>query len=76
MTTTPWRPDSVSGTSPSVCDAAEIAVVASFLPGNMHRDPADPLLVATARHLGMPIVTRDAKIIAYAAQGFVRVLPC
>lgn len=55
---------------------AEIAVDASYLPGDMHGDPADRLLVATARHLGVPLVTRDAKIIAYAAQGFVRVLPC
>lgn len=54
----------------------EIAVDASYLPGDMHGDPADRLLVATARHLGIPIVTRDAKIVAYAGQGFVRVLPC
>ena len=54
----------------------EIAIDASYLPGDMHGDPADRLLVATARHLGVPIVTRDAKIIAYAGQGHVRVLPC
>jgi hypothetical protein len=28
------------------------------------------------RPLGMPIVTRDRKIIAYAEAGFVRVIPC
>ena len=55
---------------------AEIAIDAAYLPGDMHGDPADRLLVATARHLGVPLVTRDAKIIAYATQGFVRVLPC
>lgn len=52
------------------------AVDASYLPGNLHGDPADRLLIATARHLGVPLVTRDAKIIAYAGQGFVQVLPC
>ncbi len=53
-----------------------IAVDASHLPGSVHGDPADRLLIATARHLGVPIITRDAKIIAYAEQGLVRVLPC
>jgi len=53
-----------------------IAVDASYLPGSVHGDPADRLLIATARHLGVPIVTRDAKIIAYAGQGFVQVVAC
>lgn len=64
---------------PAIREAAltpEIAVDASYLPGVMHGDPADRLLVATARHLGIPIVTRDARIIAYGGQGFVQVLPC
>lgn len=54
----------------------EIAIDASWLPGELHGDPADRLLIATARTLGCPIVTRDHKIIAYGAAGFVRVLPC
>lgn len=54
----------------------EIAINASCLPGNLHPDPADRLLIATAWHLGTPLVTRDPKIIAYAGQGFVEVLPC
>lgn len=29
---------------------------------NFHRDPADRLIVATARHLGIPLATRDGKI--------------
>ncbi len=64
---------------PAIREAAltpEIAVDASYLPGDMHGDPADRLLVATARHLGIPLVTRDARIIAYGEQGFVQVLPC
>ena len=54
----------------------EIAIAASWLPDPLHRDPADRLLIATARHLGVPIVTRDAKIIDYAAAGHVAVIPC
>jgi len=55
---------------------AEIAIAASGLPEPLHSDPADRLLIATARHLAMPIVTRDAKIIAYAAAGHVSAIPC
>ena len=54
----------------------EIAIDASFLPGEVHGDPGDRLLIATARHLGMPIVTRDRRIIAYASAGWVRVIAC
>ena len=54
----------------------EIAVDSSSLPGEFHADPADRLLIATARHLRVPIVTRDAKIIAYGEQGMLKVLPC
>ena len=55
---------------------ATIAIDASYLPGAFHADPMDRLIVATARHLGMPIVTSDRKIIAYAEAGHVRVIPC
>ena len=55
---------------------ASIAIGSSHLPGAPHRDPADRLLIATARALTLPIVTRDEKIIAYAAGGFVQVVVC
>lgn len=54
----------------------DIAIDASDLPGDLHADPGDRLIVATARHLGVPIVTRDSKIIDYAKSGFVEVVPC
>lgn len=54
----------------------EIAIDASYLPGELHGDPGDRLMIATARHLGTPIVTRDSKIIAYARDGHVQVVPC
>jgi PIN domain nuclease of toxin-antitoxin system len=55
---------------------AEAALHASTLPDGFHADPADRLLVATARELSVPIVTRDRKILAYAAAGHVQALPC
>jgi PIN domain nuclease of toxin-antitoxin system len=56
--------------------SAAIAMEAALLPGDPHADPADRLLIATARHRGIPLVTSDRRIIAYAAQGFLEVLPC
>jgi len=44
-----------------------IAVEAYALPGDFHPDPADRLLVATARVLGLQIVTADKRILAYRA---------
>lgn len=32
------------------------------LPASFHRDPADRLIVATARHLKLPLATKDRKI--------------
>jgi PIN domain nuclease of toxin-antitoxin system len=44
-----------------------IAVDSVELPAWDHRDPADRMIVATARHLGAVLVTRDAAILDYAA---------
>ena len=54
----------------------EIAIDASFLPGELRGDPADRLIVTSARHLGVPVVTRDRRIIAYGRDGHVQVIPC
>ncbi len=54
----------------------EIAISASHLPEPLPGDPADRLLIATARAIAMPIVTRDSKILAYGAAGYVAVLAC
>lgn len=52
------------------------AVESAALPGEVHADPADRFLIATARELGATIVTRDRRIIEYSRQGFVDVLSC
>lgn len=51
-----------------------IAVASVRLPGELGADPADRLIVATARHLGVPLVTADRAILAYGRQGHVRVV--
>lgn len=43
----------------------DIAVRSVELPGEFHKDPADRIIVATARNLGAPLVTADEKIRAY-----------
>ena len=54
----------------------EIAIDSSLLPGPLHNDPADRLIIATARHLGAAIVTRDRRMFDYAEAGFVDILRC
>lgn len=44
----------------------EVAVKSVDLPGEFHKDPADRMIVATARKLSAPLVTKDEKILAYA----------
>jgi len=43
----------------------EIAVKSTELPGAFHKDPADRIIVATARKLAAPLVTADDKIRNY-----------
>jgi len=52
----------------------EILVASSFLPGALHRDPADRIICATAREHGFTVVTRDRRILDYAAAGHCRAL--
>lgn len=35
------------------------------LPGQFHSDPADRIITATAMTMGLPLITKDEKIIAY-----------
>lgn len=43
----------------------EIAVKSTMLPDQFHKDPADRMIVATARKLAVPLITADDKIRAY-----------
>jgi PIN domain nuclease of toxin-antitoxin system len=44
----------------------EIAIASTRLPFEMHSDPADRILVATARHLGAILVTADKALLHVA----------
>jgi PIN domain nuclease of toxin-antitoxin system len=51
-----------------------VVVASTRLPGDLHGDPADRLVVATPRHLGAALVTADAALLAYGQLGHVQVL--
>ncbi|MED5413354.1 MAG: type II toxin-antitoxin system VapC family toxin [Candidatus Latescibacterota bacterium] len=52
----------------------DIALASSRLPGEIHGDPADRMLIATARSLGATLVTRDRRILEYSQAGHVTTL--
>jgi len=52
----------------------EIAVASSRLPGEMHGDPADRILAATAREHDAVLATADERLVEYGKAGFMRVL--
>ena len=58
----------LKGLSPS------IAIESTRLPEPVHRDPADRMLIATARLTGAALVTCDTRLLAYAKLGHVRVV--
>ena len=43
----------------------EVAIASTQLPGEFHRDPADQIIVATARVHECKLVTSDEKIVHY-----------
>ena len=51
---------------------AEEVVESIQLPGEFHKDPADQIIVATARVHDCPLITYDSKILEYP---YVKLLP-
>ncbi len=54
----------------------QVLIDASFLPGRIHGDPADRILVATARTFGYRLMTRDRALLGYAEAGHLQALAC
>ncbi len=53
-----------------------IALESCHLPGNFHGDPADRLIVGTARSEGMTLVTRDSNILEFSKAKFLSTIKC
>ena len=60
---------SIKDTSP------EIAAESILLMDNFHGDPADRIIVATAKCYGATMLTRDQKILTWANLGHIKSLP-
>ena len=54
--------------------STEVLIESTRLPGDLHRDPADRMLLATAMAHDLTLVTRDKALVRYGKQGFVRVI--
>jgi len=52
----------------------EMMIESVHLPGDFHGDPADRMLVATARVLGATLLTKDDQLIRYSRQRLVRAI--
>ena len=55
---------------------SDILIDSCQLPGNPPRDPADRIIISTARHLNLEIITRDRVILDYAKAGYVKAKEC
>lgn len=55
---------------------SHVLLEASFLPGQIHCDPMDRAIAATAREFGFTVMTRDAALLDYGRQGHLSVLAC
>jgi PIN domain nuclease of toxin-antitoxin system len=61
-----WLRDALDGSGIRLIPLTRrIAVEACRLPGRFHRDPADQIIVATARVLNISLMTGDEKIRGY-----------
>jgi PIN domain nuclease of toxin-antitoxin system len=74
---TSWLRHAIEGMQAAV-PALTIDILANSceLPGQPPDDPADRIMIATARDANMIIVTRDAQILGYSRTGYVRAMAC
>jgi PIN domain nuclease of toxin-antitoxin system len=65
-----WLDEALADPGPAIDPLSpRVAVEAWSLPEAFHRDPADRLIVATARVVNATLMTRDRRILDYAARG-------
>ena len=65
-----WLDEALADPGPAIDPLTpQIAIESYALPDVFHRDPADRLIVATARVANATLMTRDQRILDYAARG-------
>jgi len=61
-----WLDNAIKNTGLKVIELSpEIALESCNLPGDFHKDPADQIIVATARINNLTLLTKDRKILDY-----------
>ncbi len=55
---------------------AELLIESALLPGNIHNDPYDRIIAATAREYGYTVITSDRALLDYGEDGYLSVLEC
>jgi PIN domain nuclease of toxin-antitoxin system len=74
---TSWLRQAIEGMRAAVpALTTDILANSCELPGQPPDDPADRIMIATARDANMIIVTRDAQILGYSRTGYVRAMAC
>ena len=70
-----WLDEALADPGPAIDPLSpQVAVEASALPDAFHRDPADQLIVATARVTNAALMTLDRRILDYGARGHLTVV--
>ncbi len=70
-----WVSEALAATGMNLAEVtSEIAVGSARLSRQLLADPADRILVATARHLNATLVTADRAILAYGSRGHLNVM--
>lgn len=61
-----WLDNAIKNSGLKVIELSpEIAIESCNLPGDFHKDPADQIIVATARIHNLTLLTKDRKILQY-----------
>jgi PIN domain nuclease of toxin-antitoxin system len=55
---------------------AELLIESQSLPGNIHKDPYDRIIAATAREYGYTVMTRDRALLDYGQEGYLSAVEC
>jgi PIN domain nuclease of toxin-antitoxin system len=72
-----WFRQTMDVMAAATCElTVDILANSCELPGSPPSDPADRILIATAREASMVLMTRDKQILAYSAAGYVRTMVC
>lgn len=70
-----WLREAYSDGGPQLIPiTGDIALASTRLPGDIHRDPIDRILAATARLYSLTLLTRDKALLSYAKEGHLRAL--